>query len=226
MTRECHVRFCERLRGQFLRPTHHFGMKAHSGVDERTGRVHSVLATAANEADVTQVDRLLHGKEKAVFADAGYIGADKRVPAKRGRRWWIAAKRCTVKGHHRRDAVRPDRGAGACQNLDSCQGGTSSFPRREAPVRTGQGALSLAGDECGARDDSVCAGQPMDGAQATAGHDRMGAARKTASPRSNTVIRGHGCIHRFSSGGEFSYSNAYRLQARVNQTILSKIRCV
>ena len=23
MTRECHVRFCERLRGQFPRPTHH-----------------------------------------------------------------------------------------------------------------------------------------------------------------------------------------------------------
>jgi IS5 family transposase len=29
MTRECHVRFCERLRGQFPRPTHHFGMKLH-----------------------------------------------------------------------------------------------------------------------------------------------------------------------------------------------------
>lgn len=75
----------------------YFGMKAHIGVDERTGLVHSVTTTAANVADVTQVDTLLHGKEKAVFGDAGYIGADKRVPAKRGRRWWIAAKRSTIK---------------------------------------------------------------------------------------------------------------------------------
>lgn len=75
----------------------YFGMKAHIGVDERTGLVHSVTTTSANVADVTQVGALLHGKEKAVFADAGYIGADKRVPTRRGRRFWIAAKRSTIK---------------------------------------------------------------------------------------------------------------------------------
>ena len=63
MTRECHVRFCERLRGQFPRPTHHFGMNAHIGVDDESGLVHSVVGTAANVADVTQVDKLLHGDE-------------------------------------------------------------------------------------------------------------------------------------------------------------------
>lgn len=51
MTRECHVRFCERLRGKFLRPTHHFGMKMHIGVDSRTGLVHSAVATSANVHD-------------------------------------------------------------------------------------------------------------------------------------------------------------------------------
>lgn len=55
MTRECHVRFCERLRGQFPRPTHHFGMKAHIGVDDESGLVHSVVGTAANVADVNQL---------------------------------------------------------------------------------------------------------------------------------------------------------------------------
>ncbi len=65
----------------------YFGMKVHIGVDDRTGLVRSVTTTAANVADVTQVLALLHGKEKAVFADAGYIGADKHVPAKRRRRW-------------------------------------------------------------------------------------------------------------------------------------------
>jgi IS5 family transposase len=38
MTRECHVRFWERLRGQFPRPTHHFGMKAHIDVDADSGQ--------------------------------------------------------------------------------------------------------------------------------------------------------------------------------------------
>lgn len=39
MTRECRVRFCERLRGQFLWPTHHFGMKAHIGADAESPRL-------------------------------------------------------------------------------------------------------------------------------------------------------------------------------------------
>jgi len=74
----------------------HFGMKAHIGVDEESGLVHHVESTAASVADVTQVKSLLHGKEKRVFADAGYTGAQKRAP-KRGRRWYIAAKRSQVK---------------------------------------------------------------------------------------------------------------------------------
>ena len=76
---------------------YYFGMKAHIGVDDETGLVHAITATAANVADVTQVDKLLHGKEREVFADAGYVGADKRVEPKRGRRWYIAAKRGRVK---------------------------------------------------------------------------------------------------------------------------------
>lgn len=39
---------------------------------------------------------MLHGKEKVVYADAGYTGAEKRAP-KRGRKWYIAAKRSKVK---------------------------------------------------------------------------------------------------------------------------------
>lgn len=58
-------------------------MKAHIGMDDRSGLVHRVTSTAANVGDVTQVDKLLHGKEKHVFGDAGYIGAEKRAP-KRG----------------------------------------------------------------------------------------------------------------------------------------------
>jgi IS5 family transposase len=56
----------------------HFGMKAHIGVDDESGLVHHVECTAANVADVTQVHKLLHGKEETVFGDSGYTGADKR----------------------------------------------------------------------------------------------------------------------------------------------------
>jgi IS5 family transposase len=74
----------------------HFGMKAHIGVDVDSGLVHTVTATAANEADIEQVEELLHGKEEVVHADAGYSGADKRIERK-GLRWEIAAKRGKVK---------------------------------------------------------------------------------------------------------------------------------
>ena len=78
MTRECHVRFCERLRGQFPWSTHHFGMKAHIGVDAVSGLVHTVVGTAANVSDISQAASLLQGEESSVHADAGYIGLEKR----------------------------------------------------------------------------------------------------------------------------------------------------
>jgi len=74
----------------------YFGMKAHIGVDVESGHVHTVTTTPANVGDVTEVDKLLHGQEKTVYADAGYQGAEKRAP-KRGRTWHIAAKRGSVR---------------------------------------------------------------------------------------------------------------------------------
>jgi IS5 family transposase len=71
---------------------YYFGMKAHIGADAESGLVHTVVTTAANEADVEVAAELLHGKEEVVYADAGYTGADKRV-AHTHLRWEIAAKR-------------------------------------------------------------------------------------------------------------------------------------
>lgn len=75
-----------------------FGMKAHIGVDRDSGLVHTVVTTAANVADVTQTDKLLHGREQVVYADAGYTGADKRG-ALQGKkmRWNIAERRSRIK---------------------------------------------------------------------------------------------------------------------------------
>lgn len=75
---------------------YYFGMKAHIGVDLGSGLVHTVTTTAANVADVTEVAKLLHGEEKSVHADAGYVGAAKRVPHRR-LTWHIAAKRGAIK---------------------------------------------------------------------------------------------------------------------------------
>ncbi len=76
----------------------YFGMKAHIGVDVAAGLVHTMVGTAANEADINQTASLLHGQEEAVFADAGYTGADKRPEhADRECHWNIAVKRSIIK---------------------------------------------------------------------------------------------------------------------------------
>lgn len=77
---------------------YYFGMKAHIGVDDKSGPVHHVVGPAANVANVTQVDKLLHGAENVVCADAGYTGVEKR-PEHEGRTviWQIAARRSTYK---------------------------------------------------------------------------------------------------------------------------------
>ncbi|WP_258910149.1 IS5 family transposase [Pseudomonas putida] len=85
---------------------YYFGAKAHIGVDEDSGLVHSVVVTAANVADITQVDKLLHGEENVVCADAGYTGVGKR-PEHEGRQviWQVAARRSTYKKHGKRSAL-------------------------------------------------------------------------------------------------------------------------
>ena len=61
--------------------TWHFGYKAHIGVDQDSGLVHSVEVTGANTHDVTMVSKLLTGEENAVYGDSGYLGAEKRDDA-------------------------------------------------------------------------------------------------------------------------------------------------
>lgn len=75
-----------------------FGMKAHIGVDAKSGLAHTLVTTAGNVSDVTQTRKLLHGDETTVFGDAGYQGADKR-PENAGMAvtWHIAMKRSVRK---------------------------------------------------------------------------------------------------------------------------------
>ncbi len=68
-------------------------MKMHIGVDESHGLIHSIETTSANEHDLNVADKLLYGKDRRVWADSGYIGAEKRKELSiSGRRWHIAMR--------------------------------------------------------------------------------------------------------------------------------------
>jgi IS5 family transposase len=78
----------------------YFGMKAHIGADRDSKLVHTLVATAANVADITKTAELLHGQETQVHADAGYTGVEKRaelVALERKIDWQIARKRGQIK---------------------------------------------------------------------------------------------------------------------------------
>ena len=67
----------------------HFGMKLHIGADKR-GIVHTVTATNAAAADITQLPALLHGQEREVFGDQAYWKeADRQAYEARGVRYRI-----------------------------------------------------------------------------------------------------------------------------------------
>jgi IS5 family transposase len=81
----------------------HFGIKAHIGVDEESGLVHTLITTAANVSDISQTPALLHGQEEEVGADAGYVGVEKREDMKallatnnQEVKWRVAKRRKSV----------------------------------------------------------------------------------------------------------------------------------
>jgi IS5 family transposase len=64
---------------------YHFGMKVHAGVDSQSGLVHTVKITTASVHDKEEMEKLLHGQERAVFGDKGYFSdQDKRAARKKG----------------------------------------------------------------------------------------------------------------------------------------------
>lgn len=51
----------------------HFGFKSHIGTDHKSGLTHTVEVTDAQTTDREKFEDLLHGEEKAVFGDKGYV---------------------------------------------------------------------------------------------------------------------------------------------------------
>src|SRR4029453_1998436 len=66
-----------------------FGMKLHVGTDPK-GRVHSLTATHAGVADITQLPALLHGEERVLYGDQAYWKeADRQAFEARGVRYRV-----------------------------------------------------------------------------------------------------------------------------------------
>jgi len=71
----------------------YFGMKAHIGVDVDSGTVHSLEATTAKVHDSRVWDELLHGDEASVWADKGYVSAEREAAfTKNGKVWGVMRK--------------------------------------------------------------------------------------------------------------------------------------
>ncbi|MBV2133379.1 IS5 family transposase [Pseudomonas sp. MAP12] len=73
---------------------YYFGMRVHIGGRFRPGAQRD--RTAANAADVTYVDILLHGEEPYVCADADYTGVEKRAEHEGRKVIWSVAARCST----------------------------------------------------------------------------------------------------------------------------------
>ncbi len=141
----------------------YFGMKAHIGVDAKSGLVHRVSGTAASVADIVQTHTLLHGEEKEVYADAGYLGVEKReeiATHRAGAEWHVAAKRGKVKamaeGLVKEVTLRLEKAKAQVRAR------VESFPRHQEPIQTPKGSLPRPEEEHRPALQSVCPGQPGD----------------------------------------------------------------
>jgi transposase, IS5 family len=64
---------------------HHFGYKAHVGVDQGSGLIRTQLLTPANVNDTVRADELISGDEGAVYADQAYDTKARRAALKAGK---------------------------------------------------------------------------------------------------------------------------------------------
>lgn len=65
-----------------------FGMKAHIGVDAESGVTHSLETSTAKLHDSRVWDELLHGNETSVWADKGYVSAEREAAFNGPGRFW------------------------------------------------------------------------------------------------------------------------------------------
>ena len=134
----------------------YFGMKAHVGVDARSGLVHTAGVTTGKIHDAKVMDNLIREDDRAVFADKGYVSENKKRAARR------AGVYCGREGE---GASR----AGSCRLTEETQPplrqgarqGRARVPRPQMPVRLSQGSLSRHRQERRAGVRAAGARQPL-----------------------------------------------------------------
>ena len=71
----------------------YFGMKAHVGVDAKSGLVHTAGVTTGSVHDARVMARLIREDDRAVYGDKGYVSAEKkRAAADAGVLWAVKEK--------------------------------------------------------------------------------------------------------------------------------------
>ena len=72
----------------------YFGFKSHIGVDQKSGLTHTLEVTNAKTTDREKLEDLLHGEEKAIIGDKGYVNQnDKHFARDAGIYWGILDRR-------------------------------------------------------------------------------------------------------------------------------------
>jgi len=72
----------------------YFGFKSHIGVDQKSGLTHTLEVTDAKTSDREKLADLLHGEEKAVIGDKGYVSKeDKHFARDSGVYWGVLDRR-------------------------------------------------------------------------------------------------------------------------------------
>lgn len=66
----------------------YFGMKAHVGVDARSGLVHTAGVTTGKVHDAREMDTLIREDDRAVFGDKGYVNEKKKRAARAAGVYW------------------------------------------------------------------------------------------------------------------------------------------
>ena len=95
----------------------YFGMKAHIGMDVRSGLVHTAGVTTGKVHDAKVMDNLIREDDRVVFGDKGYVNEEKKRAARRADVCWAVKE-------------KPRRGVGCRPRKSNATGGTArSAPR-------------------------------------------------------------------------------------------------
>jgi transposase, IS5 family len=75
-----------------------FGMKAHVGVDAKSGLVHTAGVTSGNVHDAKVMHRLIRADDAAVYGDKGYASASKQRAAEAAGVLWAVKEKAKPGG--------------------------------------------------------------------------------------------------------------------------------